>query len=130
MKRILLYWLPVVAYCGLLYGLSAQSYAPHPSFPYFDKLAHGALYAVLGFLAARAFSSGRTAWSPRFLLMAAALTAIFYGVFDEWHQSFVPGRMSDWKDTVADGIGGILGGVTFLLAISCRARCKLLPKGP
>ncbi len=31
----------------------------------------------------------------------------FYGVFDEWHQSFVPGRNSDVFDWLADTMGGV-----------------------
>jgi VanZ family protein len=37
-----------------------------------------------------------------------------YGISDEWHQSFVPGRMPDLLDIVNDVIGACLGmlGVT------------------
>ncbi|WP_138120885.1 VanZ family protein [Bathymodiolus heckerae thiotrophic gill symbiont] len=31
-----------------------------------------------------------------------------YGMLDEWHQSFVPGRMSDINDWLADTVGAML----------------------
>jgi VanZ family protein len=32
-----------------------------------------------------------------------------YGVSDELHQLFVPGRNCDWHDVVADAAGSLLG---------------------
>ena len=40
--------------------------------------------------------------------LAAALAAV-YGVSDELHQSFVPGRTADGADVVADAVGAVLG---------------------
>jgi VanZ family protein len=34
-----------------------------------------------------------------------------YGASDEWHQSFVPGRMVEVADWLADSIGGVIGAV-------------------
>src|SRR5215467_3490168 len=50
------------------------------------KLAHFTEYAILGFLAARAFRT-----SPRWFLISAALFVI-YALRDEYHQTFVPSR--------------------------------------
>jgi VanZ family protein len=71
---------------------------------------------VGGFLVGRALASGRGlgwagVWALSFLL------ATLYGVTDEVHQSFVPGRNPDWRDVVADGLGALLGaGVTIAVA--------------
>lgn len=64
-----------------------------------DKVGHGAAYAVLGALLTLA--TGRV-W-------LAALMALLFGVSDEIHQYFVPGRYADVLDVVADGVGGLLG---------------------
>jgi VanZ family protein len=37
--------------------------------------------------------------------LAAVLVASFYGVTDEFHQSFVPNRQSDARDVLADTAG-------------------------
>jgi len=43
------------------------------------------------------------------LLIAGAL----YGITDEWHQMYVPGRTPDLADWIADVVGVLLGyGVT------------------
>ncbi|MGH8657315.1 MAG: VanZ family protein [Gammaproteobacteria bacterium] len=42
--------------------------------------------------------------------MVVVLTVtILYGISDEFHQSFVPGRQPSWYDVLADGLGGLLG---------------------
>ena len=38
----------------------------------------------------------------------ATLIATVYGITDEWHQSYVPGRTSDPLDVVADFVGALL----------------------
>ena len=74
----------------------------------YDKVVHAIVYSVLGglfFLALRQTSSltvGR-------LIVLAAAFAFIYGVTDEVHQLFVPGRSAEVYDALADGIGGMLG---------------------
>lgn len=104
-------WLPVLAYMGLLFVLSAQPGKDGPSpFPAWiaeapDWLQHGVAYAGLALITLRATASGRwshVAWPT---LVAAWVVATLYGVFDEWHQSFVPGREQDIRDVLADAAG-------------------------
>lgn len=76
-------------------------------------MAHLGLYGVLGGTLswARRSSGGRT---PHALLI---LLGLLYGVSDEWHQSFVPGRTPSAGDLAADGVGVLAGyasGHTFL----------------
>ena len=40
---------------------------------------------------------------------AACVITLLCGVFDEWHQSFVPGRYASLTDIVLDFTGAILG---------------------
>ena len=71
-----------------------------------DKVGHAAAYAVLGGLLRLA--TGR-AW-------LAVLLSTLFGISDEIHQYFVPGRMADVFDVVADAVGALIGalGVAFL----------------
>ncbi len=64
-----------------------------------DKLAHAAEYAGLGFLLARATGAPATAW----------VLAALYGASDEVHQRFVPGREASPFDWLADAAGGFVG---------------------
>jgi len=65
------------------------------------KLAHFTEYAILGFLAARAFRG-----SPRWFLISAVLVVV-YALLDEYHQSFVPSRTASIFDSLIDMAGGI-----------------------
>ena len=65
------------------------------------KLAHFSEYAILGFLAARAFRP-----SPRWFLISALLV-IVYALLDEYHQSFIPSRTASVFDSLIDMAGGL-----------------------
>jgi VanZ family protein len=109
-------WWGVVGYCALIFFLSAQPHVQLPGvFPYLDKFAHCCLYAGLGWLWTRAVKKSRPSWSPRRILLITFGFAVGYGLSDEWHQSYVPGRFADLYDVVADAIGGVCGGRCYLL---------------
>jgi len=107
-------WVPVVAYMGLLYLLSAQPGGGGPSlFPEWlvnlpDWVQHGVAYAGLGAVTLRATASGRWHGVGRAALVSAWAIATVYGALDEWHQSFVPGRVPDVRDLAADSVGAAL----------------------
>jgi VanZ family protein len=72
------------------------------------KLAHLTEYAILGFLAARAFrSSPNPAISRHWFLISVALI-IVYALIDEYHQTFVPSRTGTVYDSFVDITGGLI----------------------
>ena len=76
------------------------------------KIAHFTEYAILGFLAARAFRT-----YDRWFLISAALVVV-YALIDEYHQSFVPSRTASIFDSLID----MSGGLTALVIILKRSR--------
>lgn len=95
-------WGPAVAYALLIFVLSSFSSFPVPKGIWsFDKVIHLVEYAVLGFLVAYALP-GKPWW-------LAAVISTLYGVSDEVHQAFVPGRSADPFDACADAIGSAIG---------------------
>jgi VanZ family protein len=116
-NRFINYWLPVIAWCLLIFGQSAFA-TPDigPPWPFFDKMAHTGIYALLGLLLCRALNTlaGWDARTFRLLVTATLLTAL-YGLSDEWHQSFVPERHAEAADLLADLLGGLIGSGLFLL---------------
>jgi VanZ family protein len=71
------------------------------------KVAHFAEYALLGFLAARAFrGSPRPGLQSRWFLASLALVVV-YALLDEYHQSFVPSRTGTAYDSLIDMAGGL-----------------------
>lgn len=80
------------------------------------KAAHFVEYAILGFLAARAFrTSARIAIRRRWFLVSMSLI-VGYAIIDEYHQSFVPTRTGSVFDSLID----IAGGLTALIVIKWR----------
>ena len=81
------------------------------------KIAHFTEYAILGFLAARAFrTSPRPAISQRWFLICVTLIVV-YALMDEYHQSFVPSRTASVWDSFID----MAGGLTVLIVFRKRA---------
>lgn len=100
-------WLPVVIYCLAIFALSSLEQVPKPQL-LSDKWGHLILFAGLGFLFARLVAGMRNVTFLQ-LLAVTALFCLIYGITDEAHQYFVPGRTSEIGDIVADTIGGFLG---------------------
>ncbi len=102
------YWLPVVAYLGLIFYLSSLSQLATEItlFSGADKLIHLGEYAFLSWLLSRALRSA----SPfsREAALIAIVFASLYGISDEFHQAFVPGRSAELLDVVADCGGAVL----------------------
>lgn len=109
-QRSSLRWLLVLGYAAVIFWLSHQPQLP--TTPGGDKTAHVVAYAGLGFLLALALAPGRTVVVRT--LSAWAIGSL-YGISDEWHQSFVPGRDASAADMLADMIGSGVGALSFVV---------------
>ncbi len=101
-------WAPVAAYMAAIFIGSAQS---DPGIPaaVSDKSLHVLAYLGLAVLVLRAMAGrlpARITWRAA---LAALAISIGYGITDELHQLFVPGRFADVADVFADAIGASLG---------------------
>ena len=104
-----------LAYMGGIYWFSSISDfgvgEEVPSIQLASNLFHIPLYAGLAFCFLRAISGGvGNSWGVDGLTLLGTLA---YGVFDEWHQSFVPGRYASVSDILLD-LAGIVGMLVFL----------------
>lgn len=109
--RIALAWLPAFSYMALIWAVSSMALpdVPIDRFPFRDKGVHAVEYALLAFLVTHA---SLLTWPdrPRSRIAAVALLVTCgWGVLDEIHQAFVPGRSSDLLDLVADLTGALVG---------------------
>ncbi len=93
---------------AMLFGFSSLSTLPSPpaQFSFYD--VHIAAYAGLGALTARAMGKGLRGVTGRSVVAAIAISSL-YGISDEYHQLFVPGRSFDVLDMLADAIGSVVG---------------------
>jgi VanZ family protein len=84
---------------------------------------HSAAYFVLAVLIVRALAGGLPRPVSLRIAATAMLIAVAYGVSDELHQSFVPGRVADAFDVLTDAAGAFAG------TIACRAWGILCQRG-
>lgn len=93
---------------AMLFGFSSLSRLPTPPDALSYYHVHIAAYAGLAALTARATAKGlhNVSWAAVF---AAVVISSLYGVSDEYHQMFVPGRTFDVLDMAADAFGSIAG---------------------
>lgn len=94
-------WFWPLAVAALIIAASSRSVVAGPNITNIDKMAHFGVYGLLGTLLCRVpFRRYPALW--------ALLAASAFGVTDEWHQSFVPGRSPDVRDWIADTLGAAL----------------------
>jgi len=122
MLRSWLCVIPMLAVMGIIFFLSHQ---PHLSFDlevsHQDKIFHAIAYGVLAastLFAALPAGKGLVFFDlpaknrSRSRLILTGLGVVFfcllYGISDEFHQSFIPGRESSILDVVADTFGAVI----------------------
>ena len=128
-RRVLSLWGPVALYAAALFAASARSQLPAFVELFWDKLVHASAWAALALLALRATHGGKAPLRWGATIGAAALS-LTYGLTDEIHQSFVPGRDSSLLDILADGVGtaAAIGAVAAWQALTRhRAKTSLTP---
>lgn len=123
-------WRAVAAWAGLILVATTvplTDVAARLPVPLLDKLVHGGLYMVLGWLVGAALcAAGRRstgAW------VGAALALALFGLLDEVHQRWVPGRVASLDDWAADVIGATIGlaaGMILWNALQPRDRAEPL----
>ena len=113
-ERILLFYLPPLLCMGTIFYLSSCSWVPIPLPVWMivrDKVAHAIMYGLLCYLWIRAFRMGEDRSLSSNLFIVAVSITVAYGITDEYHQSFVPGRTATAGDALADSIGALVSGV-------------------
>ncbi len=98
---------PLAAVKGWLVSLAAPAFGEDTDIV--NVAAHLCEYLVFGMLlfrAARLTVPGRPHW---WVALTAVALASAYGITDELHQAFVPGRLCDPADWLTDTLGASLG---------------------
>lgn len=122
MLKKLLKWVPAVVICSISVYLSSQpTIEKMPSFWNADKLVHVVCFGGLSFWVA--FACNLKANSLKEIILPLSIVSI-YGIIDEIHQSFTPGRSCSVFDWIADTVGAFLGALIFFLIIKLIKRSK------
>ncbi|WP_339061391.1 VanZ family protein [Tepidibacillus marianensis] len=62
--------------------------------------------------------------STKKAMVLAVLFSVLYGMTDEWHQAYVPGRTPDIHDLVNDFIGATVGAFVFFYWMRKRRKTE------
>jgi VanZ family protein len=106
-NRNIRYRFPVLFYMFLLFCLSSMPGPPPDAsaIPNFDKILHFLAYTGLGVVLMHLFHTSPTQRIARQAIFLTILTGTMYGMSDEWHQSFIPGRDASLLDAAFDSLG-------------------------
>lgn len=109
-RVVVFIYLPLIIHWVTILILTSLPSESLPSVEISDKLNHFLAYFVLGF-----FLHLTLKYQTKFpalkknILLITVIIASGYGLLDELHQLFVPGRSAEVLDWVADFIGAISG---------------------
>jgi VanZ family protein len=106
---LLVGWLPVIAWAGLIFAFSAQPNLRFVPDQFLDfvlrKAGHMGVYGILALLLWRALAT-TAAWRRPWAW--ALVLAVLYAVTDEFHQGFVAGRHESAVDVGIDAAGALI----------------------
>jgi VanZ family protein len=122
-RKVLKYWLPVIVWSLVIFYFSSLPTAPIAKIYWREfvikKSAHVFEYAIYTALMYRALKESGV--ERKEAGVYSIIMAILYGISDEFHQSFTPGRDPRMRDIIFDTIGA---------SLAIYAIWKLLPKAP
>jgi VanZ family protein len=100
---------PMILVMGTIFLLSHQpgDALDLPSIPGLDKAGHFGIYGLLAASVVLAHRSGSRKNNPWRVCLATLAVCLVYGISDEFHQSFIPGRFVSGADVLADMAGAV-----------------------
>ncbi len=125
-RKIYLVYVPLILYWIILFTATSLPAANVPSFAVSDKIKHlSAFFGLSVLLSLTLLYQDKVSLFKKYFLVAALFISSLYGLLDEIHQSFVPGRNSEFLDWVADSLGAAAG---VLLVYYLLKKFKYFPK--
>jgi CheY-like chemotaxis protein/VanZ family protein len=123
LKRAIRFWIPVFLWAAVISCLSSipAEYFPQIPVQHVDKIVHFIEYTVLGWLLIRAFKHSRPGVGDVMLVAVSIILITAFAMSDEWHQTFLPGRVGDFSDVVLDTISS---GIGIFFYLTGRIRSK------
>lgn len=107
---LVFYWLPFLLWAMVIFSFSASHEITASTVHWQDfiikKAAHMTEYFIFSLLFYRALVNSKV--DSKKALMYVILLAFFYGLSDEFHQSYTPGRDPTLRDALIDTFGSIV----------------------
>ena len=122
--NFLRYYLPVFLWMAFIFTLSSVPGTNVPNlFPYFHQAVHFVEYSVLAFLCMRAVQYHCLAWTYVRITAKTMGIVIAFAASDEWHQTFILGRMGQAQTVLFDSLyAGIGAGLFFFMTVGRKNR--------
>ena len=106
---------PALAHMALIFSVSSVPVTSPTLNAIPDYYIHSSCYALLTILLFWAWNEGLTPGKNAGSYFFPVLITVLYGISDEFHQSFVPGRNPEVGDVLSDAIGAMLGAAVVVL---------------
>ena len=109
-RKIYLIYIPLTVYWITLLIFTSLPSSSLPAVAISDKFEHLGAFFILSILLSLAlrFQNKNKYLKQNFLVASIVITS-FYGVLDELHQYFIPGRYTEFLDWFADTLGAVIG---------------------
>jgi len=115
-NKFVLVYLPLILYWVVLFVATTLPASRLPKTGINDKIEHLVGYFLLTFLLSNAlFFQEKRSRAKQFPVLIALVVVAFYGMIDELHQYYIPGRFCDFYDWTADVTGALVAGVLYFL---------------
>jgi VanZ family protein len=109
-RKVYLVYVPLIVYWIMLFIATTIPVSSLPSVDVSDKLKHfGAFLGLSVLLSLTLIYQNKILLFKKYFMVAAFVISSLYGLLDEIHQSFVPGRNSEFLDWFADSVGAAIG---------------------
>lgn len=106
LRKLIVFKYIALLYAVLIFVVSAiPQIHPPLGFKWGDKVAHLLEYGIFSFLIFLAFYTSGKDFLKRHIFLLSVLVGTVYGLSDEIHQKFVPGRDCNIYDFLADCLG-------------------------
>ena len=110
-------WICVMVYSVAIFILSSMPqppFPPEPLIPYQDKFLHITVYFLYALLWQVGLIGVKNEKISGYAIPLAVVIAILYGATNEVYQSFIPDRMYDLGDVIANAIGALISGLKII----------------
>jgi len=128
-NKLVTVFAPLVLYWIILFVATTLPAQQLPKTGVSDKIEHFLGYFLLTFLLSNTlFFQNKNKTFKKSPILVALLIVAFYGMVDEVHQYFIPGRFCDFYDWTADVTGALVAGITYFLVKKYFISVKAGPK--
>ena len=114
-RFVIKYWLPPILWGLVIFSFSSLQVGKSSEIYWKDfvvkKTAHLVEYAIFTILLYRAMVGSNV--DKKKAIIISIIIAALYGLTDEFHQSFTPGREPRIRDVIIDTIGSAVGVTLF-----------------